>query len=60
MMRPLIERPRLTLRPEATESPQVREAKSLAAETGYPGDPHMTAFALALIEERDLWNGKGR
>lgn len=48
----------LHARPEAPESAPVREAKGLAREVGYDGDPLMIAFALALIEERDRWNGK--
>lgn len=53
-----ISRPRLTLRAPAQESAPVREAKQIAREAGYDGDPHMVAFALALIEARDSWNNR--
>lgn len=54
-------KPRLSLPPAADiEHVHVREAKAIARDIGYDGDPHMVAFALALIEERNRWNGKSR
>lgn len=54
----VIARPRLTLRQPCRESAPVREAKQLAREVGYDSDPHMVAFALALIEARDTWHNR--
>jgi hypothetical protein len=51
-------RPRLTLRQPCQESAPVREAKQIAREVGYDNDPHMVAFALALIEARDRWENR--
>jgi hypothetical protein len=56
----LIRRPRLTLRQPCQESAPVREAKQIAREVGYDNDPHMVAFALALIEARDTWHNRPR
>jgi hypothetical protein len=53
-----IPRPRLTLRQPCRESAPVREAKQIARDIGYDGDPHMVAFALALIEARDTWSNR--
>jgi hypothetical protein len=54
----VIPRPRLTLRQPCQESAPVREAKQIAREVGYDNDPHMVAFALALIEARDTWENR--
>jgi hypothetical protein len=51
-------RPRLTLRQPCRESAPVREAKQIARDIGYADDPHMVAFALALIEARDAWENR--
>jgi hypothetical protein len=51
----------LSLKPQAdVEHVHVREAKGIAAEIGYPGDTHMIAYALALIEAKDEWQNKPR
>jgi hypothetical protein len=54
----VIPRPRLTLRQPCRESAPVREAKQIARDIGYADDPHMVAFALALIESRDAWENR--
>jgi len=42
------------------EHVHVREAKAIASDIGYAGDPHMIAFALALIEAKDEWSNAPR
>lgn len=54
-------KPTLSLKPQPdVEHVHVREAKGIAAEIGYDGDPNMIAFALALIEAKDEWQNKPR
>jgi hypothetical protein len=54
-------KPRLSLPPAPdVEHAHVREAKGIAAGLGYPGDDHMIAFAIALIEAKDEWQNKPR